>query len=97
MPKDYERQRSQLKMLFGPVEVEGMVRLSVTAVRKIPRKAKREAGDYCTAGPDADNIAGAVMDALFSDDSCVISIYCERLWGIDDCLVIRLYEVESVV
>jgi Holliday junction resolvase RusA-like endonuclease len=95
MPPDYERQRTQLKMLFGPVEVEGLVRLSVTAVRKLPKKTDKAPGDHCTHGPDVDNIAGAVMDSLFpEDDSVVISVYCEKIWGLEDSMIIRLYGVE---
>lgn len=94
MPKDYERSRAQLAMLFGPVEVEGRLRLSVTAIRKLPRKTEYQAGDHCTAGPDVDNIAGAVMDSLFEDDSRVVSVYCEKLWGTGDCLAIGLEAIE---
>jgi Holliday junction resolvase RusA-like endonuclease len=98
MPKDYERQRANLKMMFGPVEVEGLLRLSVSSFRRIPKRGKQKAGDFCTAGPDVDNIAGAVMDALFpDDDSRIVSVFCEKLWGADDCMIVRLYGVESVV
>lgn len=91
MPADYERNRTQLKMMFGPVEVEGLVRLSVTAVRKLPKRTKHRVGDYCDAGPDSDNILGAIMDSLFpDDDSHVVSGSWNKIWGVDDCLEIEL-------
>lgn len=96
MPHAYERQRAQLAMLFGPVEVEGLVRLSVTAVRKLPKRTKHRPGHYCTAGPDGDNIIAAVMDSIFPDnDSHVVTGSWNKVWGEDDMLVIRLEAVNA--
>lgn len=96
MPKDYERNRAQLAMLFGPVEVEGNIEIIISARRKIPKRTKHQPGDYCTAGPDTDNIAGAVMDSLFpDDDSRVVSMACEKMWDKEDKLVIMIDNPEN--
>jgi Holliday junction resolvase RusA-like endonuclease len=39
------------------------------------------AGAWCVSKPDADNIAGAVMDALFEDDAAVVEVACRKVWG----------------
>ena len=56
------------------------------AVRAMPgswskRRRAAMAGAWCASKPDADNIAGAVMDALFEDDAAVVAVSCSKLWG----------------
>jgi Holliday junction resolvase RusA-like endonuclease len=93
MPKRYEKWRQDFRRMFGPVEVDGLIHLHVTAVRKLPKRTDYEIGDFCTAGPDSDNTVGAVMDALFKDDKCVVSHSCVKIWGHRDYLEVTLTEV----
>lgn len=86
MPSSYTRARAALRLMFGPVIVPPPWGVQITAVRKMPAswsKRQRAAmdGQYCRTKPDADNIAGAVMDALFDDDAAVVSIACLKRWG----------------
>lgn len=100
MPYQYTRKKKHLAAEFGPVEVQGAVLLEVTAVLKvatsISKKKRAELlGTPATCKPDIDNIAGAVMDALFpDDDSRVVSINCTKVWGEWDCLQIWVKKVE---
>lgn len=94
MPHDYEKKKKLLRWQFGAVP-DGLVHLSVTAVRQMPKdwsKAERERrrGTYARPKPDADNILGGVMDALFTDDDRVISVFCEKVWGDKHELVIEV-------
>ena len=86
MPREYIAARDALRLLFGPVTVEPPWSLDVTAVRAMPpswskRKRAEMSGAWCASRPDADNIAGAVMDALFEDDAAVVAVACSKLWG----------------
>jgi len=86
MPSSYTKARDDLRRLFGPVIVPPPWSVQITAVRKMPvswSKRQRAAmdGQYCLTKPDADNIAGAVMDALFEDDAAVVSVSCLKRWG----------------
>lgn len=98
MPRDYEKKKKYLRWQFGEVP-PGLVHLSVTAVRRMPKdwsKAQKERrrGTYAKPKPDADNILGAIMDALFPDDTDdddrVISVFCEKVWGDKHELVIEV-------
>lgn len=94
MPRDYEKKKKFLRWQFGSVP-SGLVHLSVTAVRKMPKswsQAKRDRmrGLYAKPKPDADNILGGVMDALFDDDDRVVSVFCEKVWGDKHELVIEV-------
>jgi len=90
MPDRYTRARAQLRQMFGAavgaITVPPPWALDVTAVRAMPaswskRKRLEMAGAWCCSKPDADNIAGAVMDALFEDDAAVVVVTCRKLWG----------------
>ncbi len=86
MPHSYTAARDALRLMFGPVTVEPPWALQVTAVRAMPaswskRKRAAMAGAWCMSKPDADNIAGAVMDALFEDDAAVVAVSCRKVWG----------------
>lgn len=94
MPPEYKKQINKLRQAFGSVP-SGLVHVSVTAVRQVPTswsKAKQAAaiGKYAKPKPDADNILGSVMDALFEDDDRVISVFCEKVWGVEHALVIEV-------
>jgi Holliday junction resolvase RusA-like endonuclease len=99
MPRDYERKRKLLRWQFGEVP-GGLVHLSVTAVRQMPKdwsKVKRERmrGRYAAPEPDTDNILGAVMDSLWERDNAVISVFCEKVWGDKPELVIEVAPVQE--
>ena len=86
MPDSYTAARDALRLMFGAVTVAPPWSLSVTAVRAMPaswskRRRAAMAGAWCMTKPDADNIVGAVMDALFEDDAAVVSVTCRKVWG----------------
>lgn len=101
MPSDYTARKDELRWHFAGVDIpEGLVHLSVTAVREMPAQwSKRKKGDmrgtYAKPKPDVDNLAGAVMDALFDDDDRVISLFCEKVWGEQHELIIEISPVRS--
>ena len=95
MPDSYTKARAALRLLFGAVTVPPPWELRVTAVRALPRSwsARRRAamaGAWCASKPDADNIAGAVMDALFEDDAPVVAVTCRKVWGATGALEIEV-------
>lgn len=94
MPPAYKKWQKDFRILFGGFDIDGLVSLHVTAVRKLPKRTSNKPGDYCTAGPDSDNIAGAVMDALFEDDSVVVAQSCIKQWGNDNWLKVTLEQVQ---
>ena len=101
MPHEYVRARDSLRLLFGPVTVPPPWSLAVTAVRAMPaswpkRKRAEMSGAWCTSKPDADNIAGAVMDALFEDDAAVVEVACRKVWGVAPELRIEIWTAEAV-
>lgn len=94
MPDAYTNRIDKLRWAFGSVPA-GLVHVSVTAVRQVPKswsqkKQGAAIGRYAKPKPDADNILGAVLDALFEDDDRVISVFCEKVWGEDHALVIEV-------
>lgn len=94
MPDEYQDKVEQLRWAFGSVPT-GLVHVSVTAVRQVPKSwsKKNQAaamGRYAKPKPDADNILGAVMDALFEDDDRVVTVFCEKVWGDEHALVIEV-------
>ena len=98
MPPQYEADKATLKMLFGDVPEHDRYSLDIVAIRAMPSswsKARRAkmASTYCTTKPDIDNIAGAVMDALFSDDSAIVGLSISKIWGYGDELKIEIGEV----
>ena len=101
MPHEYIRARDSLRLLFGPVTVAPPWALHVTAVRAMPaswskRRRAEMAGAWCVSKPDADNIVGAVMDALFEDDAAVVEVACRKVWGATAELRIEIWTVEAV-
>lgn len=94
MPAAYEQNRAALRAAFGDAPA-GLVHLSVTVERQMPaswsqRKRDRTRGHYAAATPDIDNVIGAVMDALFANDSRVISVFGERRWADVHALAIEI-------
>ena len=92
-----------------PLEPFGKARPRVTRgntympheyVRAMPaswpkRKRAEMSGAWCTSKPDADNIAGAVMDALFEDDAAVVEVACRKVWGTSPELRIEVRTAEA--
>lgn len=95
MSDEYQASRDELAWRFGPVDPPGMVRLTVVAVRPLPKgtsKKKRQelAGTYAVPSPDIDNIIGAVMDSLFKQDNMVVETAGRKIWGEDAALHIKI-------
>ncbi len=100
MPGSYTKSRAELRTLFGPVTVPPPWELYITAVRHMPaswskKRRAQMAGRWCVSKPDADNIAGAVMDALFDNDAAVVSVTCRKIWGDDAALEIVITSPQS--
>jgi Holliday junction resolvase RusA-like endonuclease len=99
MPHEYERAKGQLSMLFGPVEAAGAVRLTVHALHALPRSwsQKKRAMLVNTpriGKPDADNVCGAVMDALFPDnDTRVVELVYKSVYSHESGLFIQIEEI----
>jgi Holliday junction resolvase RusA-like endonuclease len=100
MPDSYTAARDALRLMFGAVTVAPPWALHVTAVRAMPaswskRRRGEMAGTWCASKPDADNIAGAVMDALFEDDAAVVEVACRKVWGPSPELRIEVRTAEA--
>ena len=101
MPHSYTLARDALRLMFGAVTVAPPWALHVTAVRAMPaswskRRRGEMAGAWCVSKPDADNIAGAVMDALFEDDAAVVEVACRKVWGATPELHIEIWTAATV-
>ena len=87
MEAEYQLTKRQLRRRFGPVRVEGLLKLTIVAIRPMPHTWSREMrrlmlGEPAKPSPDLDNIIGAVMDALFPDnDDHVVSLEAHKIWG----------------
>jgi Holliday junction resolvase RusA-like endonuclease len=87
MRESYRRKKSLLRERFGPVVIEGMLKLSIVAFRPMPQgwsesKRRMMMGEPAKPAPDIDNIIGAVMDALFpQNDDHVVSLEAHKVWG----------------
>ena len=97
MPPAYQRNIELVQMWidFTP-EPDQLYRVSVIGWRKIPRtgpNSKRERGEYCTAKPDVDNLAGAIMDALFVNDNFVVELSAAMLWGTSASIHVIIEEI----
>lgn len=98
MPADYERARDVLRQAFGSVTLRLPVSVKVTTARRIPAswpKRKQAAAPWtpCTTKPDADNLAGWVLDSLFDEDSAVVWVECIKVWGPRDLVKVEIREV----
>ena len=96
MPTSYTKQKRDLQLLFGGFDVPELVRLTVIAVRPLPKswskkKRKMMLGQYAKPKPDADNILGGVMDALFpEDDDLVVETAVRKVWGVEGAIHIKI-------
>jgi Holliday junction resolvase RusA-like endonuclease len=104
MPKKYVAKREKLQWLFkeagGELNIEGIVSLTVAMRFKMPKawsitiKDKMD-GQPCGKKPDIDNCIGAVMDALFAEDSKVTEISASKTWGYQDAIYIMIQREED--
>lgn len=87
MPREYRENKVKLRQQFGTVLVEGLLKLSVVAVRPMPKSWSQQQrrlmdGEPAQPSPDLDNILGAIMDALFpKNDNHIVSIEAHKIWG----------------
>lgn len=100
MPPAYEQWRKDFARLHGSVEIDDEIALTVIAIRPMPQswsKSRRErmCGAWCQTTPDADNIAGAVMDAVLDDDSSVVKVEVFKIWGESAGLGVEFKSAES--
>jgi len=100
MPEAYTKKKMWLKAEFGYFDSPDLVRLTVVAVRPLPKswsKKKRKAmrGRYAKPRPDLDNILGGVMDALFpDDDDLVVETAVRKIWGDEPAIHIRIEGID---
>lgn len=87
MPPEYRKNKVRLRREFGRILVEGLMKLTVVAIRPMPKswsaqKRRMMDGEPAQPSPDLDNILGAVMDALFpKNDNHIVSIEAHKVWG----------------
>lgn len=97
MPREYQAARQALRVAFGEVTVRPPWIVRVTAVRRMPaswsRKKRAEMdGQWCLTKPDVDNIVAGVLDALFEEDSAVVSVSGMKVWGVAYGLKVEVWE-----
>lgn len=88
MTSRYLERKDLCRMLVGNFRVKknAPLRMSLICYRAVPKgwsekKRKDMAGTWTTAGGDADNLAGGVMDSLFEKDHVIVSLHVERRWS----------------
>lgn len=105
-PGDYDKWRQDLRRMFGAIDLTGNLRLTLHTYQTPPstlsgrrlKAAERAAliGRHCRVVPDADNVLGAVMDALFPDgDSHIVEVAACKWWWHHPALVITLEELPA--
>lgn len=108
LPADYKEKIKLLQAAAREQENEnnaipdGVLAVTILVTRAIPKSTskKRQAemmGTFCGIGPDVDNIAGAIMDALLphssGGDSRVASLSVSKVWGETDNIIVSLQSV----
>lgn len=86
MPREYTAWKRELALRCGSPTLPHSCVLSIVAKFRVPKsvsKLRRATmiGVFRDGSPDADNIAGAVMDALWSGDSGVQLGKVIRVWA----------------
>lgn len=97
MPREYQAARRTLQAAFGEMTVRPPWIVRVTAVRRMPaswskRKRAEMDGRWCVTRPDVDNIVAGVLDALFEEDSAVVSVSGMKVWGAAYRLKVEVWE-----
>lgn len=104
MPKKYVAKREKLQWLFkeegGRLNIEGYVSLTVAFRFKMPKSWSIATKDQmdgrpCGKTPDIDNCIGAVMDALFAEDSKVVEIVSSKKWAYQDKMYIMIEQEDD--
>lgn len=97
MPARYREARDELLSHWPdlPDFSDHLISISVIGIRPMPKswsQKRRDAlrGQWCSVGPDADNLVGGVMDALLDDDSCVVDQRGRKVWGDEATLDIEI-------
>lgn len=97
----YTGWRAAFGLSFGALFVEGPpFAIRILVVRHIPKswskkKAAAHVGRWCVTTPDADNIVGAAMDALFGDDSAVVSVAAVKTWGPEAYMDVEIWRPQE--
>lgn len=103
--KDYESLiRWSYKAAGGKYLGEKLISVDIQAFYPIPKsfsKKKRQAAEFeemrPTTKPDCDNVIKAVLDALngvaYYDDKQVVSVSCNKYYGVTGCLEITIKEI----
>lgn len=104
MPPDYIARREELQTLFlqagGYLNIEGYVSLTVAFQFKMPKSWSIATKDQidgrpCGKTPDLDNCIGAVMDALFAEDSKVTEITASKTWAYQNKMHIMIQQEDD--
>ncbi len=108
MPTEYKEKVMQLQAEAKNQENEnntvpaGAVAVTILITRAIPKSTSKKSaaamnGAYCASGADVDNVAGAIMDALFphtsGGDSRVVSLVVSKVWGVADNITVSIEAV----
>lgn len=106
MPAEYKEKVKAVQCQVNVNEVpSGPVIVYLTIGYPIPKnwsKAKKDLarGKFCNRKPDIDNIAGAILDALFPEssggDSRVVGLHASRYWSDEPVLDIGIFGVNEV-
>lgn len=104
MPPEYMAKKELLQALFleagGQLNMSGPIELTVMFWFKMPQswsKKKRAQidGSWCMKKPDLDNCLGAVMDALFDNDSHIVHLRGYKMWSKEDSIFIIIRQEET--
>jgi Holliday junction resolvase RusA-like endonuclease len=81
--------------------MHGDLQMRITAYRQIPASASKPKqaemrGRHCRSKPDIDNIIKVLCDALntiaYKDDSQIVKVTAEKLWGDDPHVWVEIRE-----
>lgn len=104
MRPEYKAKKELLGYLYmergGEINPPGLLELYLTFVLRMPQswsrqKIKDMLYKPCGKRPDLDNLEGAVMDSLISDDSKVVSMVSRKVWGLEDEIRIKIERVSD--
>lgn len=83
--------------------LSGAIALEVYFIFEVPKswnKAKKESAKYHISKPDIDNLQKGIMDGLsgiaYKDDSQVSYMIAKKEYGVENKIMINIYELESV-
>ncbi len=102
MSQTYRDRKQELSLWcydMPPISSDKLA-LDIVGIRPMPKSASKKKraqlhGTYTTAKPDVDNLSGAVMDALFIEDSNVVQITVKKIWGDEPHIIVEIYEIDD--